>query len=338
VNLEIGGSFFKSIVNFNLGYYRKQTSDAIVSKFIPIEYGVTRMLVNGGDIRNYGYELQLGLNLINSKDVIWRMSFNGAKNFNVLQRGTIEATNVNIYDYVNGNVFVEDQPISTVYAFSFKGLNPENGFPMFHGVDDEGDKRDQSSFIDYLKPVGTKEAKINGGFNTNVSYKAFSLGASFAFRLGSVKFRNPVYSASSLNMPGPEENLPAVVIERWRKTGDELHTDIPAYPRVASTTEGAYVYLQNTLNMSRYEMYNYSDVNLVSGSFLRCNTIDLSYRFSDGLTKRIRLKQASLSGGISNLFVIADKKLRGQDPEIEGVGTTALPIAKIFTLGLNVTF
>lgn len=338
VNLELGGLLFNSLVEFNLGYYRKQTSDAIVTRFIPIEYGVTRMLANGGNIRNYGYELQLGLNLINTKNMTWRMSINGAKNFNVLQRGTIDATNVNIYDYVNGNVFVENQPISTVYAFSFKGLNPENGFPMFHGLDDEGDKRDKSSFIDYLKPVGTKEAKINGGFNTNVSYKAFSVAASFAFRVGSVKFRNPVYSSSSLNIPGPEENLPDILTERWRKPGDELNTNIPSFPRVANTNLGGYVYLVNTLNMSRYELYNYSDANVVSGSFLRCNAIDLSYKLNDALVKRVKLKGVTVSGGISNLFVIADKKLRGQDPEIDGVGTTALPIPKAFNLGLNVTF
>nr|WP_121273876.1 SusC/RagA family TonB-linked outer membrane protein [Pedobacter schmidteae] len=338
VNLELGGSLFNSFLNFNLGYYRKQTSDAIVSRFIPVEYGITKMLVNGGNIRNHGYELQLGLNLITTKDLNWSMAINGAKNFNILQNGTLEATQTRVLDYVNGNVFVEDQPISTIYAFSFKGLNPENGFPMFHGVDDEGEVRDKTSFVEYLKPVGTKNAKISGGLNTNISYKAFSVGASFAFRLGSVKFRNPVYDPSSLNIPGPIENLPVILTERWRKPGDELHTDIPSFPRVDDRALGGYVYLTNTGNMSRYEMYNYSDINVVSGSFLRCNTLDLSYRFSDVLLKRIRLKQASVSGGISNLFTIADKKLRGQDPEIDGVGTTALPIAKIFTLGLNVTF
>ncbi|WP_316818298.1 SusC/RagA family TonB-linked outer membrane protein [Pedobacter nyackensis] len=338
VNLELGGSLFNSFLNFNLGYYRKQTSDAIVSRFIPVEYGVTKMLVNGGNIMNHGYELQLGLNLINTENLSWTMSVNGAKNFNVLQKGTLEATQTRVMDYVNGNIFVENQPVGTIYAFSFKGLNPENGFPMFHGTDDEGDKRDRPSFIDYLKPVGTRNAKINGGLNTNISYKAFSVGASFAFRLGSVKFRNPVYDPTSLTMPGPAENLPVILAERWRKPGDELYTDIPAFPREQNRSLGGYVYLKNYTSMSRYEMYTYSDVNVVSGSFLRCNTVDLSYRFNEGLLKRIRLKQASVSGGISNLFTIADKKLRGQDPEIDGVGTTALPIPKIFTLGLNVTF
>lgn len=338
VNLELGGSFFDSFLNFNLGYYRKQTSDAIISRFIPVEYGVTKMLVNGGNIRNHGYELQLGLNLVRTQDLNWNMSINGAKNFNVLQNGTLEAVNTGVLDYVNGNIFVENQPVGTIYAFSYKGLNPENGFPMFHGLDDEGDKREKPSFVDYLKPIGSKNAKISGGLNTNISYKAFSVMASFAFRLGSVKFRNPIYDPTSLNIPAPEENLPVVLGQRWRKPGDERYTDIPAFPRVANTVLGGYVYLKNNSNMSRYEMYTYSDFNVVSGSFLRCNTLELSYRFNEGLLKRIRLKQASISGGISNLFTIADKKLRGQDPEIDGVGTTALPIAKTFNLGLNVTF
>jgi TonB-linked SusC/RagA family outer membrane protein len=337
VNIEMGGALFDSRVNFNLGYYRKMTKDAIVAKFIPLEYGVSRMLINGGNIKNYGYEAELGLNLINKKDLNWRLSINGARNFNQLQKGTIDNVNTIIYDYFSGSVFMEGESIGTIYGFSFKGLNPANGLPQFYGIDDP-DRIPNTSLISYLKPMGSKDAKFSGGMNTSVRYKAFSLGMNFSYKLGSVRFVNNVYSTATVLVPMPEENLPAMLAQRWRKPGDEAHTNIPSYPNGMFSQGDAYAEGKGTDNLSRYVMYNYSDINLASGSFLRCNNIDISYRLADQLTKKLRVKQVSVSVSASNLFVIADKKLGGQDPETDGFGTTSLPISKMFGFSLNVTF
>ncbi|SMD05350.1 SusC/RagA family TonB-linked outer membrane protein [Pedobacter africanus] len=338
INIEFGGSLFNSFVNFNLGYYRKSTTDAIVSKFIPVEYGIDRMLVNGGNIRNYGYEMDLGFNLVRKRDLNWRLSVNGSRNINQLQKGTIDNVSINLYDYFNGTALVEGKPINTIYVFSFKGLDPKTGVPLFYGVDDE-EKDPEATFVDHLKPAGSRDAKISGGLNTNVSYKAFSLTMNFSYKIGSVKMKNPVYNSSDVYIPMPEANMPAILEQRWRKPGDEAFTNIPAFPKNTGISGGGYaISPSGNTNMNRYEMYNYSDVNVVSGTFLRCNNLDFSYRIADGLTRRLKLKRASVSVSASNLFVLADKRLKGQDPEIEGVGTTALPITKIFTLGLNVTF
>jgi TonB-linked SusC/RagA family outer membrane protein len=311
MNVELGGSLFNSFLDFNLSYYRKSTTDAIISRFIPLEYGITNMLANGGNIRNYGYEMDLRFNLIRSKNLNWGMSINGGRNFNELLKGTIDKVSINVYDYFNGTALVEGSSVNTLYVFSFKGLNPQTGIPMFDGIDDE-EENPKTRFVDYLKPVGSKDPKISGGLNTNVNYHAFSLGMNFTYQLGSVKLRNSVYSSTSLNTPTPEQNLPAIYEERWRKPGDEAFTDIPAFPKKTGFADGGYAKLKvGTDRMSRYEMYNYSDANLVSGSFLRCNNISLSYNLADKLVKRLKLATASVAASASNLFLIADKKING---------------------------
>lgn len=337
VNFELGGSLFNSAINFSLGYYRKSTTDAIVSRFIPVEYGIDRMFINGGNIRNYGYEMDLSFNLIRKKELNWRLSVNGGRNFNELLRGTIDNLSIDVYDYYNGTALVEGRPINTIYAFSFKGLDPQTGEPLFRGIDDE-EKEPNKTFIDYLKPVGSKDAKISGGLNTSISYHAFSLGMGLSYKLGSVRFKNPVYNASSVYTPAPQINLPVSLAQRWRKSGDESATNIPAFPKYNGGNTGFASLPGVNTTMNRYDMYNHSDLNVVSGSFLRCNNVDLSYRISNKLVNRVKLKRATVSVSASNLFVIADKKLDGQDPEIGGIGTTALPIQKIFTLGLNAAF
>jgi TonB-linked SusC/RagA family outer membrane protein len=338
VNAEIGGTLFNSIVNFNIGYYRKMTSDVIVSRTIPTEYGIDRMLINGGKIKNEGYEIQLGLNIINKKDLNWTVSMNGARNSNQLVQGTLRNSALTVYDYFAGTVLTEGVAIGTIYGFTFKGLDPKNGIPQFEGVDDPN--RDLTKPLEnYLTALGSKDPKISGGLNTSVRYKAFSLGGSFSYKLGSVRYKNSAYSNNSVNIPMPEENLPAMVAKRWRKPGDEAFTNIPAYPKSAFYSGEAYANSTGGAgSLSRYLMYNYSDVNLVSGSFLRCNNVDFSYRLATAVAKKLHLKQITVSASASNLFVIADQRLAGQDPEINGVGTTALPISKMFGLGLNVTF
>jgi len=336
-NLEIGGSLFNSFLSFGVAVYQRRTSDAITTRYIPVEYGIQSMLVNSGNIRNEGYELDLGLNLIRSKNLKWRMTINTSKNKNMLQKGSVETPSVNTYDYLTGNVFVEGQPINTFYVFSFKGLNPKTGVPMFYGLDDSNDPA-PGTFVDYLKPAGSRDPKFNGGLSTYVSYKAFSLSASFSYKIGGKRLRNPVYKPNDVYIPLPEQNVPAIFEQRWRKPGDEAFTDIPAYPKSSDINGGGYIYLKSFANMSRYEIYTYSDANLVSGSMLRCNDIGLSYSIPSQVVKRLGVKSISVSGNVSNLFVVADKKLRGQDPEIDGAGTTALPMTKTFTMGLNVNF
>lgn len=336
-NVELTTSLFNSVANIGISLYNKFTTDAIVTKNIPVEYGNNTMLVNGGNIKNYGYEAWVQLGLINKSNLKWRMGFNFAKNYNKLQKGTIDATSSITADYLNGSVLVEGQPVNTFYVFSFKGLNPETGIPMFYGVDDEGGAKGKT-FIEYLKPAGSRRAKINGGFNTSVSYRAFSIDANFSYALGGKRLRNPVYKAFDVSIPMPEQNLPAIFSKRWRKPGDEIFTNIPAYPKDVDLSGSAFVYLPDFSSMNRYDMYNHSDVNVVSSSFIRCNTLSLSYQLADAIVKKMKLKSVSISGTGSNLFVVASKNLRGEDPETDGAGTTTLPITKIFTLSLNVGF
>ena len=54
-----------------------------------------------------------------------------------------------------------------------------------------------------------------------------------------------------------------------------------------------------------------------------------------------KLGNVSLKFQAQNLFVLADKRLQGYDPETINYTTTSygsLPLARTFTLGLNINF
>jgi hypothetical protein len=72
-------------------------------------------------------------------------------------------------------------------------------------------------------------------------------------------------------------------------------------------------------------MYNFSDLRVVNGSHLRCNNIAFSYVFKKQQLGRLKvLNQLSLSANVTNPFVIASKKLHGQDPEVLSVDASSI--------------
>jgi hypothetical protein len=88
-----------------------------------------------------------------------------------------------------------------------------------------------------------------------------------------------------------------------------------------------------------YNAYNYSDVRVADGSFVRMKQITLSYNIPKTYLEKYRLKNLSLNVVGNNLFLLyADPKLNGQDPEFYGSGGVALPLPRQFTLSLKVGF
>ncbi|MDR0844123.1 MAG: hypothetical protein LBN71_02795, partial [Tannerella sp.] len=64
--------------------------------------------------------------------------------------------------------------------------------------------------------------------------------------------------------------------------------------------------------------------------------LTLSYLVGDKFIKSLKLSDAMLSFQVTNLFLIADKKWHGRDPEQSNSSNASLP--KTFTMTLNVNF
>lgn len=139
-----------------------------------------------------------------------------------------------------------------------------------------------------------------------------------------------MYPAFSTNY-SDFDALPKEFIDRWVLPGDEKLTNIPsivdAYDR----------YLVNGRGEQPYNTYNYSDVRVASGAFMRLKTVSLSYNVSPDLLKRWGLNSLAVTAVSNNPWLIySDKKLKGQDPEFFNTGGVAQPIQKQFTLSLKV--
>ncbi len=340
VNLGADFGLFKNRITVSLEYYQKNTEDMIVYKEVPEEYGITSMPVNGGNMLNQGIELALSGTIIRSKDFVWSFSLNSSKN-----RNKVDSDISKDWDWrsaVSGELNKRGYPVSSFWVFEFKGLDPNDGSPLFEFPTKEENPEAQFDATVYMKHAGRLEPDFSGGLSTVFRYKSFMLAGSFNLGLGGKKFLYAMFH-SPWELPSAYDNLPKELVNRWRKPGDEKITRIPAIPsRLYSYDSGDDKAKRIKLPLPGYqqdeyvyELYNYSDERVTNASFFRCNNLSLSYQFTGDLLKSLCLQNLSLSLAVGNPFIIVSKDYKGVDPE---VATGNQPIPRTWSIGLNISF
>ena len=145
-----------------------------------------------------------------------------------------------------------------------------------------------------------------------------------------------------LTTPYPQDNLRKEFVYRWRKPGDEEYTNIPGLKtNTSNVTEWWQEYAAATYQFggSVYEMYDNSNLRVVSGNFLRLTSISLRYNVDDHICKKLGLKSAYINLTGTNVFTWANKKLKGQDPTQSGsTPSVNISVRPSFSCNLSVTF
>lgn len=212
---------------------------------------------------------------------------------------------------------------------------------MFDGTDshDENGKLIESkerAFARVFTYSGRREADLTGGISTSFRYKWISFSALFSISVGSKIRLNDLFESDSFKLPYPQQNMQKEFVDRWRKPGDEAFTNIPALTdRVASIVpDGA----MKSAYKSAWQMYNNSDLRVVSGNFLRCRSMSLTVAIPSSFTRKFYSSGASLSLGVNNPFVIKSKDLKGRDPEQVDLSSGVLPPLRTYSMSLSISF
>ena len=324
-------------VTMNVEYYGRR-SNAIIRQDIASEYGFGSMPLNGGVIYNHGLEVSVNFTPYQTKDFAWTVGLNAGQNWNKSETDdrTAKADELTHTDYLSGN---SSRPLKKGYSlysfwsYSFAGLDAVNGYPLFNKLETaDGTANASVDPTTFLVYSGESEPYFSGGFNTRIRWKGFSLGADFALALGAKKrLPNPYSTFTNGKMPSPLSNISKTLNNRWKNPGDETKTIIPAL--YTSIVDLWNVALPNGLNDNIYNMWGLSDAMVVSGSFMRCTQLQLSYNLPKAICAKFRATSMSVNASTNNLFVIASSRWNGYDPEL---GNSTQP--RIFSFGLSVGF
>ena len=112
--IEVGteGRMFNNRFSFDVTYYNRTSSDQILRRDLDPATGFTATFINAGNLRNQGWEVQLGVTPIRTRNFNWEITLNYTRNRS------------EVYD------LPEDVKQIVVDGFSNEGLFAINGYPL----------------------------------------------------------------------------------------------------------------------------------------------------------------------------------------------------------------
>lgn len=334
-NLGIDATI-KNNLTVSLDYYVKKSKDWLISIPVLATSGVDYMYINGGDVKNSGFEFSLNYRNTIGRDFKYSVGVNGAYNKNII--GKIPTSD----GIIHGNT-------NTLYNNSGEFYRAQNGYPVgyFWGyktdglfqteADVKGHSKDGKLIQPNAQPGDVRYVDLNGdgvisesdktmigdpnpdftfGFNLGAEYKGFD----FSLQAAGVTGNQLVQSYR--NQSDPKANWTTAILDRWHGPGSSN-----TLPRV---TEDNRNYTQ------------FSDLYIHDGSFLRLNNITIGYDFSKLLKKNF-LSKVRVYGAVLNAYTFTNYD--GMDPEVgygegfsSGVDVGYYPRPRTWMIGANFRF
>ena len=325
-NVGVDLGFLNNRINLAADYYRRNNFDLIGVINTQGAGGTIAKYANIASMRSSGIELTLSTQNIKKKDFSWNTDFIFSKTKNEI---TDLKSHANVLDLISGNGFGrEGYPVRALFSIPFAGLT-EDGLPTF--INQDGQRTistlnfQEYEKLGFLKYEGPTDPTITGSFGNILTYKNFKLNVFLTYSFGNVIRLDPVFSSAYSDL----DAMPKEFKNRWMKAGDENTTNIPTIVSYRMNQQYAY------LNMA-YNAYNYSDVRIADGGFIRLKEISLSYDLPAKVLSFFRLNKLQFKIQATNLFLLyADSKLNGQDPEFFRSGGVSTPVPRQFTFTIR---
>jgi TonB-linked SusC/RagA family outer membrane protein len=325
LNLGINAGFLNNRISVEFDWYKRNNYDLIGPVTAQGLGGQTSKMGNIATMESNGVELTISTKNIQTKDFSWTTDFI----YSHVKNTVTKLQNIKrVIDLVGSTGFaLEDYPVRAIFSVPFAGLNDE-GLPTFVGHDGYRTSTGiifQDRNIGFLNYSGSADPTDMGSFGNIFKYKNLRLNVFITYSMGNVVRLSPAFRSSYTDFLA----MPKEFSDRWVVPGDEYITNIPV---IISTRQNREI----SSLASAYNAYNYSDVRIASGDFIRMKEISLSYDFPQALIRPLKLSNLSLKIQATNLFLIyADKALNGEDPEFFNTGGVATPVPKQFTMTLR---
>ena len=331
-DLGIDFGFFNNQLTFTVDYYMKKTNGMIIDMPIPSYVGERRPLANVGDMKNSGWEFELGYKW-SIGDARFAVKGNASYLKNELTNlgNDTGFLNYGISQFSDGGARAENgQPFPFFYGYKTAGVfqnmaevsaytNADGGLIMpdaqpgdLRFVDVNGDGKITE---DDRTNIGNGTPKWTFGLNIGAEWKGFDLSVFFQGVSGvdvfDATYRQDISSG----------NYPTWMLDRW--TGEGTSNRLPI------------------LKQGDSKNWVISDIYVRDGSYLRLKNLTLGYTLPRTITQKIRIERLRVYGRVENLFTWT--KYWGFDPEI-GTSSTSLgvdygvyPQARTWTVGVNIT-
>ena len=311
-NFNVGAEFqLWNRVTGSIEYYFRKTSDMLFSFSVAPSLGYSSYFDNVGNMNNQGVEIDLGVNIFNTRDFKWDVNLNVStlKNrLTMLDEGKKTDVSYSIegkaYEgYTNGSFFIaEGLPIYTWREKVYAGVDPETGHSMWYKMEKDA----KGNFIgntttstyseaDYYVTEESTLPKVYGGFGTTLQAYGVDFSINFTYSLGGKQY-DGTYATfmSSPTSSNTGFNFHKDLLNSW--TPENPNTDIPRF-QFGDTYSGA------SAGSTRF---------LTNASYLNLQNINVGYTLPASWTRKLAINSLRVYLSAENVYYWSKRK--GFDP------------------------
>lgn len=315
-NTGLEGLFLDNRLSVSFDWWTRKTTDMLLYKFLPMSSGFEGFNDNVGDMKNTGFDLSLGYDVIKTDDLKWNVSVMASKFQNKVLKLTDEQNEI-----IGGSTITRvGEEYNSFFMARSAGVDPATGSQLYWVFDNKADEFDQSKhYISSDKNkaaasrvvLGSRIPDLNGSISTSVNYKSFDFSAMGTYSIGGkiydyvgYNYYNPLYIGN---------NFSREVLRAWQKPGDI--TDVP--------------------RVQKEETHTLTDRSLVDASYFAIKNIAIGYTFD---LKKFGLSSVRVFAQGDNLAVFSARK--GLNPQYNFSGSTDFVYSPNRTIsgGVNVRF
>ncbi|MFZ5939405.1 MAG: SusC/RagA family TonB-linked outer membrane protein [Bacteroidota bacterium] len=318
-------------LSFLFNFYDKRTKDWLIDAPAMTMIGNTRPYVNGGEVKNTGFEIELGYKERFSNNLSFSVSMNGSTN----KSKVLSINNVDGKLYgsegIKGQGAVllaeEGSPLGYFWGYETSGVfqtveeianypaqkNAKVGDLIFVDQDTSGTLNDDDKVY-----LGTPYPKLILGLNLTLEWKGFDVYMFWYSALG-----HQIWRANRRD-DLKYSNFSTDVLNRWHGEGTSYD-----YPRV-------------TISDPNGSWKKPSDFYVEDADFLRLKSVTLGYTLPKTLTSFLKVQKIRIYVSGENLLTFT--KYSGLDVEVGGgplglgIDYGVYPQAKTVLGGLSITF
>ena len=327
-NLGIDAYLFGGSVSLGLDYYWKNTKDMItIPPVLSVAGENAAKYMNTGEMKNHGFELNLGYHSPQYGDFSWDASLNASMYRNKLVKLNDEVSVIGgdfrliegepmgvYYGYISDGIFQTADEVSNHAIQEGKGV----GRLKYRDINGDGTVNEADRCI-----IGDPNPDFGMGLTLTANYKNWTFSTFFSGEFGFDIYNGTRKQLEFMTYGNLYTNRGVDVLNAW--TPENTGATIPALTTVDDNNE------------TRMSTYFVED-----GSYFKCKYLKVAYKFDQSWMKTIGLTALSLYGQVENVFTLTSYK--GLDPEVPlstygaRIDNGPYPRARTFSVGLNVTF
>ncbi len=331
INIGIDFGLWSDRVTLSSNYYVRNTKDLLLARPLPAENGIsTSVMDNIGSMTNKGIELVLTTTNVSKGDLTWTTNWI----FNTLSNKVTKLhTESGILRLGSGDYnmvwIIEGEEMFQIYGYKAIGVfetadqldqypkprNSKIGDPMYEDVDGNGVQNSD----DYQR-LGKALPDFTFGWTHNVRFRNWDLNVMIDGSQGASKYVPALRNQSWVSPI--EGNISKYIYERAGTVYGQANLD----------------YTGNRLEASSYHVFD--------ASYVRIKNLSLGYNFPDRICEALSVNGLRVALSAQDLHTFTKYPwfnpqanfFGGSAGSAFGVDYGGYPLAKTYTLGVNLTF